>query len=1667
MRSWRDPLESVVSGKRARRRRGGSSPRRRTAPRCRVEPLEGRVLRADDFGADLLTAAPVALDATGSGRVTGVIEVNADADLFRFVPPVDGLLAVRMDAVPGGTLDSFLRIEDGGGVRITSNDDVARGNLNSRVRFLARAGQFYHARARGNGATSGGYAVTFEGARDIMPTAAGSVRLAGAIEEPNDLDLYRFVAPIDGVLEARLEADLGGGLDGTLTVFDVDDPGTIRSRADDADGVRDGLVRFVAEAGRTYYAEVSSVRGASTGGYALSLGPVAQQASIEVPGEVDTVRFVAPATGFVTIRQDAVFGSALDSVLSVSEAGDGGASRLIAGSDDSRGTRNSLVRIRVEAGRTYVIRAAGFGSSTGPYTLTIAPDDFGDDFDSARPIELPPAGSLVLAGTIDADGDLDVFQFTAPAAGRVTLRQKADGSDLDSFTTVFDEARRPIAFGDDSTGSKDSVLEFDVQEGQRYFVRAGAFPNVSGLGRFGAYRLSLDVGPRALPDDHGATVVDATPLAPDPVTGFVRTSGAIGTPADVDGFRVVAPRAGSLQARLDPTRGSTLRARLTVFDDSGRPIATDDDASVLRGRAGSTLQWDVEAGRAYFVQAAGYGGTTGGYDLSLFVGAPTTPAPDDFGGDFGAAAPIGLDTNGSGSLAGAIGTPGDVDAFRFVAPATGQWRIRLDAAPGSRLDPVLFALDDSGSPLAQNDDIDGSSDPARTPDRNSLILLGTMAYPVVAGKTYVLKAAGFGATTGLYQLTVALISDFDHPGRVFDDVPDTLPSSPADPRYPEIEAGAVPTRLMAAIDSVGDVDVVRVVARASGTLTVRQVAEPGSGLDPVLEAYDRLGFLIAGNNDDKGTRDSLVRFNVTAGETYFLRAGAFGGFTATGPNVGRYTLLLEVAGPAPGADVGDTFETAAPLDLPPTGILDLAGLIDIPGDVDVFGFTAPLTGTVTIRQGAAPGDGLDSFLAVFDTARDLIATGDDTAGSLDAVVTFSVQQGREYFVRAAGYGASVGRYQLSVRPAAAAPPDTTADPFAGARRVDIDPKLLTAVAFGSIDFAGDADVFRLVAPVTGPLRIRQEWTAGSELDSFLFAYDDQRRLIASNDDDGRLPDAAVVVNAARGQVIYVRATSSERNPGPSRRQTGAFRLVVAPLADDVGNTFPEARAIEAEGTTTGTIEAPGDVDLFEFVAPETGRLAIRLRAAPGSGLDPVLVAFDDGRNEIARDDDAVPGARSDSLIWLRVARGRHYVLRASGYGISVGSYRLEFDPVAADGSGPDGDPASGAATGAGAVGGLGVAGKGTFEELGSSFTRRVPRIEPEPGRAQQVADAISDDLARRFLASLGGPPGTSYLLLWLDPVDFRTTDPQHRLTGYTADQGAIHVPAGAYYSGKGVLQLLLIPEATYGRYSLELIGDGPDPVLFGARLITADGRVLAPVVSFPDQPAGGLPVNPPVKASLVAILDFSPGLGVSEPEGGTGPSGTVPPPDAPVPPGPAIGVPGGAGRSSGAGRASTPGLGLGRAGVPGLSAPARTVTAGLVDALIAQIRAGGGLPAGSAGIAAGPSAVAGEVVLAAVSARVVSTGPGASDAQDGRGRPGGEPVRARVPNPGRALATRLHALRDRTESLRRAFGDAWEALQAAAATFFGGGAWTRPNGDAPTASGDPDLPDGSDGSDGS
>jgi hypothetical protein len=536
---------------------------------------------------------------------------------------------------------------------------------------------------------------------------------------------------------------------------------------------------FAVTQGQTYYilasASDSATAGHQTGQYHLNLsfasptaghsfatatplnpaptGDVFQAGLIATAGLADFYRYVAPQSTALVIREEAPSGSSLDTLLTVYDAE---WNPIPGGTSDDfvpQGQLNvSEVRVTVVANQTYYIKAGAFGSSTGPYQLTTIPDGAGNTFATAVPLTVPPEGSLVQTGTILFPGDAGVYEFVAPTSGEMTVEQDAAGSTLDSLLTIFDSAHRLVAFDDDSdkdmTGNlKNSLLQFPMVQGQTYFVEAAAFPNLDGSDATGGYILRFTTNPNPPPDNRHDTFATAEPV--DVGSGFARLSGEIDSSYQVNVFRFIAPANESIQVNLDPTTDSNIQFQgdLYAFDDAGKQITTDYNLRLLQNSTSSFIQFNVCAGHTYFVQVAVNRARTGVYDLRFAAAPRIVLQSDGFGHTFDTATVLALDSADDATIGGTIEQTGDVNVFRFQAVQTAKLTVRLFAAPGSRLDPFLFAFTDSQALINDNDDRDLTLTPAdsldHVIDRDSVLQLS-----VVAGKTYYLKATSAGSSTG-------------------------------------------------------------------------------------------------------------------------------------------------------------------------------------------------------------------------------------------------------------------------------------------------------------------------------------------------------------------------------------------------------------------------------------------------------------------------------------------------------------------------------------------------------------------------------------------------------------------------------------------------------------------------------------------------------------------------------------------------------------------------------------------------------------------------------------------------------------------------------------------------------------------------------------------------------
>ena len=229
-------------------------------------------------------------------------------------------------------------------------------------------------------------------------------------------------------------------------------------------------------------------------------------------------RLVAPSNG--TIRAN-TFGSGYDTVLAAFTGSRGNLS-VVASNDDSGGTYQSQITFNAQAGTTYYLEAARYGSSSGGGTLqltvefgdfplatstptytpfntatpspTVAsgPSPSNDDIDSAISFSsLPFTDSEDTTGATMAQDDpvmgssLGVnshtvwYKFVAPFSGSV--RADTFGSGYDTVLAAFTGSRGNlslVASNDDSGGTYQSQITFNAQAGTTYYLEVAQLSSV-------------------------------------------------------------------------------------------------------------------------------------------------------------------------------------------------------------------------------------------------------------------------------------------------------------------------------------------------------------------------------------------------------------------------------------------------------------------------------------------------------------------------------------------------------------------------------------------------------------------------------------------------------------------------------------------------------------------------------------------------------------------------------------------------------------------------------------------------------------------------------------------------------------------------------------------------------------------------------------------------------------------------------------------------------------------------------------------------------------------------------------------------------------------------------------------------------------------------------------
>ncbi len=283
----------------------------------------------------------------------------------------------------------------------------------------------------------------------------------------------------------------------------------------------------------------------------------------------------------------------------------------------------------------------------------------------------------------------------------------------------------------------------------------------------------------------------------------------------------------------------TLDPIATLLDPSGTVVAENDDDS--DETLDSRIQYTAESSGVYTVRAGSYGGTTGRFVLTIFVGLPN-PLPDSLEGT----TTVYQGTVGEGE--GAVNYPIELNPGDAVLMQT--------QVLSGDLDTILTLFDPSGVEIAMNDDANVGAY-----NYNSALY-----YVAQAAGTYTTAVSNYSGT-GNFALTVT------------------------------VQSSAVPADTVVASDHIDDVVGAvsySVELEAGETLTAQTQSITGS-LDTILTLSDPTGNVAVENDDvntDSGNFNSTIVYTANEAGTYTLSVARYGS------SIGNFLLTTSTSADA-------------------------------------------------------------------------------------------------------------------------------------------------------------------------------------------------------------------------------------------------------------------------------------------------------------------------------------------------------------------------------------------------------------------------------------------------------------------------------------------------------------------------------------------------------------------------------------------------------------------------------------------------------------------------------------------------------------------------------------------------------------------------------------------------
>lgn len=697
--------------------------------------------------------------------------------------------------------------------------------------------------------------------------------------------------------------------------------------------------------------------------------------------------------------------------------------------------------------------------------------------------------------------------------------------------------------------------------------------------------------------------------------------------------------------------------------------------------------------------------------------------------------------------------------------------------------------------------------------------------------------------------------------------------------------------------------------------------EGGAVFDAYLRLFDSAGTQLA-FQDDAGsnpyptldTREALSSrlpagvyyFGVSAfnNSTYNIASGAA---FVDGASSGDYRVTISLTNPDPNGVAQGAFQldltnpgvirdgTATAANLVPGTIGSDPNPLTAEGtprievgatDVDFFVVTAPDTGRLTVDVDAFSAglpDAVDSYLAVYDEALNLVGSNDDEAPQVfDSLLTVDVAQGARYFIalttfqnrsfnpsdpfdRLSSNPGAVGSYEAffsfdngdangTVNRAvtfAEADPDGDGRVL-GEIGADLGVPLLSDSANGG---AKDVDFFTFAPTQPGLLQIDVTGDAGFDAVVGLWTLDEQGELVAVGDTNDA--PSTIGVEVTEGLVnkdLFVSVTGAGNqgfNPfavgSGSGGETGTYTLAITQRSEQefrgltnnsIQDHTPEAvtvgEPIRRDVGRDGTIDVGrDDIDIYRFDSPFNGVLTVRTDTSTEASADTFLRLFDAAGGERAFNNNA-SGATTASAASVPVVAGQTYYVGVNGASEEARNYNPLTGAGAADGS------------------------EGEYELVLEATESDLPTVTISDA---EVAEATGGVAQAVFTLTLSKPSAGT-------PTVTLTTSDGSATAGsdYVATSVAVPFPAGATTATVAVDVIGDFDEESAETFTVSLSG--------GSGLLIADNRAVGtilnttapPPIPFAgaDQPitftpAGGGPVTLSLKGPGSGSAFFAPG----------------------------------------------------------------------------------------------------------------------------------------------------------------------------------------------------------------